>query len=266
MFEEPVRFFVDVAQRDRSVLDLIYAKDTFVNAPLAQHYGISPAPADTNTWLHIENARAFGRGGMLPMAAFLTANSPGLRTSPVKRGNWVVKRILGERIPPPLPAVPVLPSDEKNLGALTLRETLARHRADQACAGCHARFDSFGLVFEGYGPVGERREVDLGGRRVDTRAEFPGGVEAEGLDGLVQFIREHRENDFVDNFCRKLLIYALGRTLILGDEPLLREMHAKLVADNYRFSALINCIVTSPQFLNTRAQNGKDVAADVRRL
>jgi Protein of unknown function (DUF1592)/Protein of unknown function (DUF1588)/Protein of unknown function (DUF1587)/Protein of unknown function (DUF1585)/Protein of unknown function (DUF1595) len=255
MFEEPVRFFLDVAQRDRPVLDLIYAKDTFVNAPLAQHYGISPAPADTNTWVQIENARPFGRGGMLPMAAFLTANSPGLRTSPVKRGNWVVKRILGERIPPPLPAVPVLPSDEKNLGALTLRETLARHRADQACAGCHARFDSFGLVFEGYGPVGERRDVDLGGRRVDTRAEFPGGVEADGLEGLVQFIREHRENDFVDNFCRKLLIYALGRTLILGDEPLIREMHAKLLAENYRFSSLINCIVTSPQFLNARAQN-----------
>jgi hypothetical protein len=82
----------------------------------------------------------------------------------------------------------------------------------------------------------------------------------------VQFIRDHRENDFVDNFCRKLLTYALGRTLILGDELLIREMRAKLVADNYRFSSLINCIVTSPQFLNTRTQNGRDVAADVRRL
>jgi hypothetical protein len=265
MFEEPVRFFVDVAQRDRPVLDLIYARDTFVNAPLAKHYGVSPAPPDTNTWVHIENARAVGRGGMLPMAAFLTANSPGLRTSPVKRGNWVVKRILGERIPPPLPAVPTLPSDEKNLGALTLRETLAQHRANEACAGCHARFDSFGLVFEGYGPVGERRELDLGGRRVDTRAEFPGGIEAEGLDGLVQFIRDHRENDFVDNYCRKLLVYGLGRTLILGDEPLIREMRAELAANNYRFSTLIKSIVTSPQFLNTRRQNG-DVAADVRRL
>ena len=198
------------------------------------------------------------------MAAFLTVNSPGLRTSPVKRGNWVVKRILGERIPPPLPAVPTLPSDEKNLGALTLRETLAQHRANEACAGCHARFDSFGLVFEGYGPVGERREVDLGGRRVDTRAEFPGGSMCEGLDGLVQYIREHRENDFLDNFCRKLLVYSLGRALILGDEPLIREMRAKLAADNYRFRSLITTIVTSQQFLNTRRQNA-DVAAAVGR-
>jgi hypothetical protein len=255
MFEEPVRFFMDVVQRDRPVLDLIYGKDTFVNAPLAKHYGIEPGPSDANTWVHVENARGVGRGGMLPMAVFLTANSPGLRTSPVKRGNWVVKRILGERIPPPLPAVPTLPSDEKNLGALTLRETLAQHRANEACAGCHSRFDSFGLVFESYGPVGERREVDLGGRRVDTRAEFPGGGEGDGLEGLVQHIRDHREKDFVDNFCRKLLAYGLGRTMIPGDELLVREMRTKLAVDNYRFSSLIQTIVTSPQFLNSRAQN-----------
>jgi hypothetical protein len=253
MFEEPVRFFMDVAQRDRPVLDFIYARDTFVNAPLAKHYGVAPAPASTNTWVHIENARAFGRGGMLPMAAFLTVNSPGLRTSPVKRGNWVVKRILGERIPPPPAAVPVLPSDEKNLGAFTLRETLAKHRDNEACAGCHARFDSFGLVFESYGPIGERREVDLAGHPVDTRAEFPGGSEGAGLEGLVEYIREHRENDFVDNLCRKLLAYGLGRTLILGDEPLIEEMRSQIAANGYRFSSLIESVTTSPQFLNTRA-------------
>jgi len=256
MFEEPVRFFVDMAQRNRSVLDFLYAKDTFVNGPLAKHYGLSPAAAlDTNTWVHVENAREVGRGGVLPMAAFLTVNSPGLRTSPVKRGNWVVKRILGERIPPPLPAVPTLPSDEKNLGALTLREVLAQHRANEACAGCHARFDSFGLVFEGYGPVGERRAVDLGGRPVDTRAEFPGGFTGDGLDGLQKFIHEHRENDFLDNLCRKMLAYGLSRTLILGDEPLIHDLRAKLVSDEYRFTSLVETIVTSPQFLNTRVES-----------
>jgi len=256
MFEEPVRFFVDMAQRNRSVLDFLYAKDTFVNGPLAKHYDLSPAAAlDTNTWVHVENAREVGRGGVLPMAAFLTVNSPGLRTSPVKRGNWVVKRILGERIPPPLPAVPTLPSDEKSLGALTLREVLAQHRANEACAGCHARFDSFGLVFEGYGPVGERRAVDLGGRPVDTRAEFPGGFTGDGLDGLQKFIHEHRENDFLDNLCRKMLAYGLSRTLILGDEPLIHDLRAKLVSDEYRFTSLVETIVTSPQFLNTRVES-----------
>src|SRR5439155_19051133 len=113
-------------------------------------------------WIRVENASRYDRGGLLPMSVFLTANSPGLRTSPVKRGYWVVRRVLGERIPPPPAVVPDLPHDEKNLGNLTLREVLARHRENKSCATCHARFDSFGLVFEGYGPVGERREKDFG--------------------------------------------------------------------------------------------------------
>jgi hypothetical protein len=117
---------------------------------------------------------------------------------------------------------------------------------------CHARFDSMGLVFESFGPVGEGRALDLAGRPVDTRAEFPGGSRGDGLGGLVKYIRDHRENDFVDNLCRKLLVYGLGRTLILGDEPLVREMKAKLAARDHRFSVLIESIVTSPQFLNTR--------------
>jgi hypothetical protein len=97
------------------------------------------------------------------MAVFLTQNSPGLRTSPVKRGYWVVRRVLGEVIPPPPPSVPELPQDEAKID-LPLREMLAKHREDPGCASCHARFDSFGLVFEGYGPVGEARAKDLAGR------------------------------------------------------------------------------------------------------
>src|SRR5205807_3947586 len=99
MFEEPVRYFIDVAQRNRSVLDLLYGNDTFVNRPLARHYGM-PEPAKEE-WVDVEEAQRFGRGGLLPMAVFLTKNAPGLRTSPVKRGYWVVRRLLGETIPPP---------------------------------------------------------------------------------------------------------------------------------------------------------------------
>src|SRR4051794_5201119 len=103
MFEEPVRFLLNVFQTNRSVLDLLYARDTFVNPVLARHYGI-PAGSGGDDWVRVKDADRFDRGGLLPMAAFLTKNAPGLRTSPVKRGNWVVKNILGERIPPP-PAV-----------------------------------------------------------------------------------------------------------------------------------------------------------------
>ena len=96
------------------------------------------------------------------MPVFLTANSPGLRTSPVNRGHWVVRRLLGERIAPPPPQVPDLPDDEAELGDLTLRETLAKHREEKSCATCHERIDSIGLVFEGYGPIGERRDARHG--------------------------------------------------------------------------------------------------------
>ena len=115
----------------------------------------------------------YGRGGLLPMAVFLTQNSPGLRTSPVKRGHWVVQRVLGEVIPPPPPVVPELPSDEAK-SDLPVRDMLAKHRENPMCAACHARFDSFGLAFEGYGPVGDARTKDLAGRPVDTAVTYPG--------------------------------------------------------------------------------------------
>ena len=252
MFEEPVRYLLDVMQRDRSVLDLLHGRDTFVNPPLAKHYGLPVPPGDTNTWTHLEDVAAVGRGGLLPMSVFLTANSPGLRTSPVKRGYWVVRRLLGEHIPAPPATVPELPADEAHLGELTLRETLERHRADPSCASCHQRFDSLGLVFEGFGPVGERREKDLGGKPIDDHAVFPGGGEGSGLAGLKAYIGEKREADFVDNLSRKLLAYALGRTLLLSDEALLRDTQRRLAKDGHRFSVLVESIVSSPQFLNKR--------------
>lgn len=252
MFEEPVRFIQDVAQADRSVLEFLDARHTFVNPVLAKHYGLVIPSIASNRWVRVEEAREVGRGGLLPMSVFLTANSPGLRTSPVKRGNWVARRILGERIPPPPATVPELPADESKLGELTLRETLAKHRADPNCASCHQRFDSLGLVFEGFGPVGERRTLDLGDRPSDTRAIFPGGSEGSGVEGLRAYIRTHRQEDFLDNLCRKLLAYALGRSLLLSDEITVRDMRAKLNANGQKFGSLVESIVTSPQFLNKR--------------
>jgi hypothetical protein len=252
MFEEPIRFTLDVIARDRSVLDFVYARDTFVNPPLAKHYGVPGVEGAQDHWVRVDHADKYGRGGLLPMAVFLTANSPGLRTSPVKRGYWVVRRLLGERIPPPPANVPELPHDEAKMGELTLRQVLERHRADKACAGCHARFDAFGLVFEGYGPVGERRDSDFGGRPVQIQAVFPDGAEAAGLDGLLLYVRDKRQGDFVDNLCRKVLAYGLGRSLILSDEATIDEMKRALAAQKYRFGALVETIVRSPQFLNKR--------------
>jgi hypothetical protein len=257
MFDEPIEFIVDVTRNDRSVLDFLYANYTFVNPVLAQHYGMTGITFKSNEWVRVEDARPFGRGGLLPMSVFLTKNAPGLRTSPVKRGYWVVKRVLGEEIPPPPAAVPELPRDEAKL-ELPLREMLAKHREDPSCAACHARFDSFGLALEGYGPVGERRTKDLAGRPVDAHAAFPGGSEGAGREGILAYIRAHRQNDFINNLSRKLLVYALGRSLMLSDEPTIEKMSAKLAANGYRFSTLVENIVTSPQFLTKR---GPDVPA-----
>jgi hypothetical protein len=155
--------------------------------------------------------------------------------------------------------VPELPRDEERMD-LPLREMLAQHRADSNCAACHARFDSLGLVFEGFGPIGELRSNDLGGRPIDARASFPGGSQGEGLHGIQKYIRDHRQADFVQNFCDKLLAYALGRSLMLSDQPLLGEMRERLAAGEYRFELAIESIVTSRQFLNKRGGQPPDGA------
>jgi hypothetical protein len=253
MFQEPIRFVEDTIRNNRSALNFLYGNYTFVNPVLAQHYGIPGVQGDLNTWVRVDDVNRYGRGGLLPMAVFLTQNSPGLRTSPVKRGNWVVQRVLGIRIPPPPPVVPELPGDESK-SDLPVRDMLAKHRANPVCAACHARFDSFGLAYEGYGPIGGARTKDLAGRPVDTAVTYPGGVQGTGFEGLQAFIRGHRQKEFVDNLCRKLLSYSLNRSLQLSDESLVDSMEANLAAQGYRFDSLVETIITSPQFRNKRIQ------------
>jgi len=304
MFEEPVRFFEDVIRNNRSILDMLYGNYTFVNPALAKHYGmndvpefkaadpnpaagpgrggLTPWPADParpvqkfakpgvtdDTWVRIDDAGKYDRGGLLPMSVFLTQSSPGLRTSPVKRGYWTVRRILGEVIPPPPPVVPELPQDEAKTDA-PLRDVLAQHRANPVCAGCHARFDTFGLAMEGYGPVGEKRSKDLAGRPIDASATFPGGFEGSGFRGIQAYIREKRQKDYADNLSRKLLSFALGRTLQLSDEPTIEKLEARLMANGYRFDSMVETIVSSPQFLNKRTaeitQNNRSTESTAKR-
>jgi hypothetical protein len=160
--------------------------------------------------------------------------------------------LLGEYIPPPPNDVPELPADESKMGELTLRDALRKHREDKACASCHERFDSLGLAFESFGPIGERRQTDFGGKPVDDGATFPDGVERNGISGLLEYIAQHRRDDFVNNLSRSLMSYALGRSLFLSDEPTIEQIRDNLVGDEYRFHTLIQGIVTSPQFLNKR--------------
>jgi hypothetical protein len=251
MFDEPVRYVEDTIQNNRSVLDLLYGDYTFVNPVLAKHYGIPGIEGDNDHWVRVDNAGQYGRGGLLPMSVFATQNSPGLRTSPVKRGNWVVQKVLGIRVPPPPPVVPELPSDESK-SDLPIRQMLAQHHANPFCASCHERFDSYGLAYEGYGPIGDVRTKDLAGRPVDTAVTYPGGVNGVGFEGLRTFIRDHRQDQFLNNLSRKLLTYGLNRTLQLSDEELLDTMQTNLVKQGYGFDSLVETIVLSPQFRNRR--------------
>ena len=252
MFQEPIHFVEDSIANDRSVLDMLYGDYTFVNPVLAKHYGMPDVPGGNDHWVRVDNAGRYNRGGLLPMAVFLTENSPGLRTSPVKRGVWFVEKVLGVKIPSPPPVVPELPSDESKMD-LPVRDMLAQHRANPFCAACHARFDSFGLAFEGFGPVGTARKVDMANRPVDTKVTFPGGMEGEGVAGLQAYIKSKQQGDFIENLSRKLLVYALGRSLQLSDEALIDRMKTNLAANGYRFRALIETIVLSPQFRDRRA-------------
>jgi hypothetical protein len=251
MFQEPIRYVEDTIQNNRSVLDLLYGDYTFVNPVLAKHYGIPGIEGGTDHWVRVDNAGQYGRGGLLPMSVFMTQNSPGLRTSPVKRGNWVVQKVLGIRVPPPPPVVPELPSDESKTD-LPIRQMLAQHHANPFCAACHERFDSFGLAYEGYGPIGDVRTKDLAGRPVDTAVTYPGGFNGVGFEGLRAFIRDHRQDQFINNLCRKLLTYGLNRTLQLSDEALVDTMQTNLAAQGDRFDSLVETVVMSPQFRNKR--------------
>lgn len=253
MFQEPVHVLDDLIRNNRSVLDLIYGNYTFVNPVLAKHYGMPVPTGGEDSWTRMDGADRYGRGSLLTMATFLTQNAPGLRTSPVKRGYWVVRRVLGEIVPPPPPSVPELPKDEAAMD-LPLRDVLALHRQHPACASCHARFDTFGLALENFGPVGERREKDLADRPIETEALLPGGIKASGVAGIQTYIREHRQNDYLDNLCRKLLSFALSRSLLVSDELLLQRMRSQLATNGYRFGSLVENIVTSRQFRNVRTE------------
>lgn len=261
MYQEPIHFLSNLIQNNESITSIVKAEHTYVNGLLAEHYGMPSVPDDAG-WVRIEDASEYGRGGVLPMSVFLTQNSPGLRTSPVKRGYWVVRRILGQRIPPPPPNVPELPADEKDLGDLSVRDVLATHRENKSCSVCHEKFDSFGISFEGFGPIGEKRQKDMGGRAIDSQVEFPNGTTGEGVDGLRDYLMTDRKDDFVDNFCRKLLAYALGRSLILSDEPLIDKMKQSLAQNEYRFHEAVQTVVRSPQFLNRRTSPVKMKSSD----
>jgi hypothetical protein len=249
IYEETVRFFADLFQSDRPASDLFDANYTFLNEPLAKHYGI-PGVVGAQ-WRRVENVRRYGRGGILGLATVQASQSGASRTSPVLRGNWVSETLLGERLPRPPANVPKLPENEST-ATLTIRQEVEQHSRNPACSGCHKRIDPFGFAFENYDPIGRFREKDLGGRPIDAHATLKDGTKFEGLDGLRHYLLTTRRDQVMHLFCRRLLGYALGRAVLNSDQPLIDAMTARLTRKDDRISEAVLMIVASPQFRSIR--------------
>jgi hypothetical protein len=256
MLEESVRFFSDLFQHDGSVLSLLDADHAFVNEPLAKHYGI-PGVSGPD-WRRVEGVRKLGRSGLLGQAVVLAKQAGASRSSPILRGDFVVETLLGEKIPRPPKDVPPFP--EEQAGAkLTVRQLTEKHSSDERCARCHLRMDAFGFALENFDAIGRFREKDEAGTPLDAHAKLPNGTELAGLPGLRDYLLHQRRDDFLRQFCRKLLGFALGRAVQLSDEPLLTDMRTQLAAHEFRVSSAIDCIVQSRQFRDIRGAEMKDV-------
>jgi hypothetical protein len=264
MLKETELFVESIFREDRSVLQLIDADYTFLNEPLARHYGI----ADTNGNAIGQPAKKPGgqpikgeqfrrvllqdrtRGGLLTQASVLTVTSNPTRTSPVKRGRWVLEQILGAPPPSPPPNVPELSEKEKDVTAASLRERMEVHRRNPACANCHAKMDPIGFALENFNAVGAYRTKD-GSFDIDATGEFADGTKFTG-PGELKAIVLKRKDEFVRCLTEKLLIYAIGRGLEYYDRPTVERIVKALPGGEYKFSTLVKEIVQSDAFRKRR--------------
>ncbi len=249
MGEETRLFFAAIVQEDRSLLEFIDADFTFLNERLAEHYGIAGIEGNEFRRVGVDREQ---RGGILTHASLLTLTAYPTRTSPVLRGKWILENILGTPPPPPPDNVPPLP-DGGSSHAKTLREQVEMHRADPACASCHARMDPLGFGLENYDAIGRWRVTD-GDRPVDGSGKLPSGEAFNSPRELKSVLLDHR-GQFVHTFAEKMLTYALGRGLERYDRAALETIAREVEADGYRFSRVVLGIVESMPFQMRRGDD-----------
>jgi hypothetical protein len=253
MRTEAIIFFDSVIVRDRRVLDLIDSDTTYINGYLAEFYGIvkrSPNKAEGFSFWRETPMPEGRRGGVMTMGAVAAVTSTPTRSSPVKRGKWVMEAILGDPPPPPPPDAEPLKEENGPATPLTLREKLEHHRANPSCASCHERMDPLGFALENFDAIGRWRERD-GNHTVDATGTFKDGTVIAGSAGLKSAMLQ-RSDEFTRCLTEHLLTYALGRKLEWHDEPTTAQIVESLRKDDYRFSTLIVEIVRSRPFRKTR--------------
>ena len=235
--------FESLMREDRSVVDLLRADYTFVNERLARHYGIPNVYGSHFRRVPVTDE---ARKGLLGHGSILTLTSHATRTSPVVRGKWILENILGTPPPPPPPDVPALKENEKGQKPKTMREQLAEHRANPACASCHKIMDPIGFALENFDAVGAWRSEDAG-TPIDASGELSDGTHVDGVVTLRKALLS-RPDLFAGTMTEKLLVYALGRGLDHHDMPVVRAILHEAAANEYRFSSLILGIVRSVPF------------------
>jgi hypothetical protein len=243
MVKETELFFATVVQEDRSVLEFLDSDFILVNGRLARHYGISGVEGDDFRRIPVAGTP---RGGVLTQASVLTVTSNPTRTSPVKRGKWILEQVLGAPPPPPPPEVPDLEEGEEVSAAAPLRKRMEEHRTNPACAVCHQDMDALGFAFENFDATGAWRDAD-GKFPIDASGELPGGQSFEGARQLKAVLLARKE-EFARCLSEKLLTFALGRGLEYHDRCAVDEIGAALARDGWKFSTLVVEIVKSVPF------------------
>ena len=253
MRTETEMFFSAIIKEDRSVIDFIDGKQTFLNERLAAHYGIEGIEGDTFRRVELDGQR---RSGVLTQASILALTSNPTRTSPVKRGKWILKQILGAPPPPPPPGVDELAEEKPGAPPKGLRERLELHRTNKSCAVCHVRMDPLGLALENYDAIGRWRDKD-GPVPIDARGTLPDGRQFDGPVKLKEILRVDADQ-FRWCLTEKMLTYALGRGIEYYDYRAVAEITSELARENDRFSALILAVVRSYPFQFRRGDGGSE--------
>jgi hypothetical protein len=252
MYDEARLFFESIVRENRSVVGLVDSDYTFLNGTLAALYGLDKKVTGPK-WRKVKLADA-NRGGILGMPGILAVTSFPERTSPVKRGVWVLEQVLGEQVPPVPPNVPTLEKqDKKAVENLTLRQRTELHRKDAACANCHKTLDPIGFGLENFDAIGRWRDQDDTGGAIDAAGELPGGKRFTSPKELKAIIAA-RTGDLARNVTEKLLAYALCRQLEGYDEIVVDQLMETIANDGYRMQTLITEIVTSYPFTHRRIQ------------
>ena len=241
MKQETEEFFLHIMRENRSVLEFLTADYTFANARLARHYGMEGVEGDQFQRVALGPRRR----GVLTQASILLLTSNPTRTSPVKRGKWILDNILAEPPPPPPPDVPELDEDAETLGSL--REQMEQHRSNPTCAVCHRKMDALGFGLENFDAIGGWREKD-GKYSINPAGELPDGAKFSGAADLMQILADSKKDEFLRCLSAKMLTYALGRGLDSWDRCAIREITDQLRQDDNRFHTLVMAIVLSEPF------------------